>query len=521
MGLGVESLHRFAGGAYPCREEGGEMKRLLLATLVVLLLCTASAAPMIQAESAESGTFLLAFRDDQNPEGVARGLQQKYGFLLRRVYEHALKGAVIEASSQQAAALATDRRVLLIEPNQLYSIAQDGQTVPTGIARVFADENRNLDIDAIDDWRVDADVAVLDTGIDFHHPDLNLHTAIDCTWSGPSEGTCAGTRDDGHGHGTHVAGTIGALDNGFGVVGVAPGVRLWAVKVLTNYGTGTTAQVIAGIDYVAEHADEIEVANMSLTARGESLIMDQAIAGAVASGVTFSLAAGNAASDVDNYHPAGHPDAITVSALADFDGEPGGLFEGTACRDDEDDTLIYFSNYGPGVTVAAPGTCILSTYLDGRYATMSGTSMAAPHVAGAAAILASSGDKTPTAIKTALLAAGNDNWVDDSGDGIQEPLLDLRDGSLFNPTMLPGTPPIALTAVGYKVAGWQRTDLTWTGTESSIDVYRDGSLVGSGISSSPAFYTDIVGEKGAGMHFYQVCESGDQIVCSPSVVVYY
>ena len=99
--------------------------------------------------------------------------------------------------------------------------------------------------------------------------------------SGPNEGTCAGTRDDGHGHGTHVAGTVGALDNGYDndyrVVGVAPGVRRWAVKVLTNYGTGTTAQILAGIDYVAANAVEIEVANMSLGGRGESPAMDAAI----------------------------------------------------------------------------------------------------------------------------------------------------------------------------------------------------------------------------------------------------
>jgi len=155
-------------------------------------------------------------------------------------------------SSRQAAEIEQDSRVLLVEPNQVYSINQ-AQIIPTGIIRVFAEGNSSLDIDGIDDFRVDADVAVLDTGIDFDHPDLNLAMAIDCTWSGPYEGTCAGTRDDGHGHGTHVAGTIGALDNGFGVVGVAPGVRLWAVKVLTNYGTGTTAQIVAGIDWVAEH----------------------------------------------------------------------------------------------------------------------------------------------------------------------------------------------------------------------------------------------------------------------------
>jgi len=496
------------------------MKKIFLTSLVVLSLSFNIVTSTTFAKSTGLRTYLLVFQDDQDPELVARGLQNQYNIVLGGIYKYAIKGAAIQASPRQIAEIQNDKRVVLIELNQTYSIADD-QTIPTGIQRVFANDNGTIDIDGSDDLRVDADVAVLDTGIDFDHPDLNLYNAIDCTWSGPNEGTCAGTRDDGHGHGTHVAGTVGALDNGYGVVGVAPGVRLWAVKVLTNYGTGTTAQIVAGIDYVAEHADEIEVANMSLGGRGESDVMDAAISGAVDLGVTFSLAAGNAATDVDNYHPAGNPDAITVSALADFDGLPGGLAAPT-CRDDIDDTLIYFSNYGAGVDISAPGTCIFSTYLDGLYATMSGTSMAAPHVAGAAAIYASNNvDAGPDDIKAALLDAGNYEWVDDSGDGIQEPLLDLSNTGVFSPLMSPNPPLIELSGLGYKVAGMQFTDLTWVNTEAdSIDIYRDGVLVYQNISNS-LDYTDDVGIKGSGMHFYRICEAGDQLVCSNSIIVYY
>jgi subtilisin len=493
------------------------MRKTLFSALIILSLSFTIVTSTTAAKPTGSRTYVLVFHENLDPEEAAHGIQNQYGIVLSGIYKYALKGAAVQASPRQIAEIQNDDRVLLIEQNQTYSIAE--QITPTGIQRVFADGNPNLSIDSSDAVRVDADVAILDTGIDFDHPDLNLYTAIDCTLSGPLEGTCAGTRDDGHGHGTHVAGTVGALDNDYGVVGVAPGVRLWAVKVLTNYGTGTTAQIVAGIDYVAAHADEIEVANMSLGGSGESVIMDQAISGAVGLGVTFSLAAGNLAKDVNDYHPAGSPDAITVSALADFDGLPDGLAEPT-CRDDTDDTLVYFSNYGEGVDITAPGTCIYSTYFEGGYATMSGTSMAAPHVAGAAAILASTGLYTPAEIKTTLLEKGNYDWLDDSGDDIQEPLLDLSNSEVFAPVMSPNPPPIELKAVGYRRSGWQYTDLTWTGAASeSIDVYRDGALVAA--TDNIDDYTDEKIEKGAGMHFYRICESGGQTVCSNTVIVYY
>ncbi|MFN2184096.1 MAG: S8 family peptidase [Anaerolineae bacterium] len=498
------------------------MKRHLLASLLVLALSLSAWPAVTGAASGDPSTYIVVFHENQIPEAAARGLQQQYGIKLGGIYRHALKGAVIHASASQVAEIENDYRVRLVEQNRTYSIA--AQEIPTGVRRVFADMNSNLSIGDGDDLRVDADVAVIDTGIDFDHPDLNLAMAIDCTWSGPNEGTCAGTRDDGHGHGTHVAGTIGALDNDFGVVGVAPGVRLWAVKVLTNYGTGTTAQVVAGIDWVAEHAGEIEVANMSLGGVGESEAMDTAIAGAVAEGVTFVLAAGNRAMDVDNYHPAGQPDAITVSALADFDGLPGGVGTPT-CREDIDDTLAYFSNFGEGVDVTAPGACIYSTYLDGGYATMSGTSMAAPHISGAAALLASTGEYTPAEIKEILactgdLCAGNYDWIDDSLDGFQEPVLDLGSAALIDPRMVPSQPSTTLEALGYTDRGWQQTDLSWTGTVSSLptDVYRDGAFVGS-VAAGETEYTDDVREKGGGMHFYWVCQTDVWTTCSNVVVV--
>jgi len=501
------------------------MKRILLASLLVIMIGFSVMPGVTGATFADSSTYIVVFGENQDPEAAARGLQRQYGVGLGSVYRYALKGAVIHASSQQVAEVEQDDRVLLVEPNQVYSI--NDQILPTGVHRIFTDGNLNLSIDESDDFRVDADVAVLDTGIDFDHPDLNLVMAVDCTWLGPKEGTCDGTRDDGHGHGTHVAGTIGALDNDFGVVGIAPGVRLWAVKVLTNYGTGTTAQIVAGIDFVTEYASEIEVANMSLGGVGESEAMDLAIAGAVETGITFVLSAGNRGMDVDSYHPAGAPGAITVSALADFDSLPGGVGSPTCGHDSEvDDTLADFSNYGVGVSIAAPGVCIRSTYRDGLYAWMSGTSMAAPHVSGAAAILASTGEYTPAEIKSKLGETGNEGYTgDEDRDGEKEPLLDLSRVGIFAPVMVLSDSPIDLEANGYTVSGYQHTDLSWTGTNPDLDtvIYRDGEYIDS-VAGGVTFefpYTDEVGLRGAGMHFYWACQTDIQTICSNVVVVTY
>ena len=130
----------------------------------------------------------------------------------------------------------------------------DVQSMPTGIQRIFADTNPEIAINGVDDYRVDVDVAVIDTGVDFQHPDLNVVGGVTCSAPFIFWATCNTGGDDDHFHGTHVAGTIGALDNGIGVVGVAPGARIWAVKVLNSSGSGYSSQIVAGIDWVTAHA---------------------------------------------------------------------------------------------------------------------------------------------------------------------------------------------------------------------------------------------------------------------------
>ena len=199
---------------------------------------------------------------------------------------------------------------------------------------------------------------VIDTGVDLDHPDLTVDTTNSATFVG-------GSPDDEHGHGSHVAGTIAAKNNTIGVVGVAAGATVVSVRVLNRQGRGTNSGVIAGVDHVAARASNGDVANMSLGG-GPSNALDAAVVNAASKGIKFALAAGNESDDADNHSPAraNGSNIYTVSAFS------------------QGDNWASFSNYGADVDYAAPGVSIRSTYKGAGYATMSGTSMAAPHVAG-------------------------------------------------------------------------------------------------------------------------------------------
>jgi subtilisin len=504
----------------------------------------AAAAPPVEGEA-----YIIVLKNTVNANSAVPDVAKAHGLEVRLQYGHALKGMAAVVPPGRLAALQNDPRVAYVEPDVEVTIA--AQSMPTGIPRIFADTNPNIGIDGNDDYRVDVDVAVLDTGVDFQHPDLNVVGGINCVLI--SRLGCTAGGDDDHYHGTHVAGTIAAIDNGTGVVGVAPGARIWAVKVLNAQGSGSLSTVIGGIDWVTANAATIEVANMSLGGFGYSQAEYDAIQAAVNAGVAFAVSAGNSAANAALYSPASFNNVLTTSALADFDGLPGGLGAQT-CRVDVDDTLADFSNWGAAVDIAAPGVCILSTYPieQGSYGTISGTSMASPHVAGALALLASANNPGNAAnvfdLYNQVKNAGNFNWVDDSGDGIKEPLLDLSNHSLFNPVLIPTdgggdptptplpptptpspspTPPaptptpqpgdITLSAVGYKTRGGLTADLTWSGANgASVDIYRSGAVVAT--TENDGFYTDATGMRGSGSATYQVCEAGTS-TCSNVVTV--
>ena len=280
------------------------------------------------------------------------------------------------------------------------------QSLPTGINRINAEGLANTG--------AGVNVAVIDTGILSSHPDLSgkVVGGKNCT-------RASGGYTDQNGHGTHVAGTIAASNNSLGVVGVAPSAKLWSVRVLDRNGNGTWSSVICGLDYVTSKAPAkggpITVANLSLGGGGASDnncgnsnndALHKAICRTRDAGVTLVVAAGNSGANTSGAVPAAYDDAvITVSALADSNGTAGG--GGAATSFGADDTFASFSNYGTAVDIGAPGVWINSTWLSNTYKTISGTSMASPHVAGAAALyIAKNPGASWTAVRDALIAAG-------------------------------------------------------------------------------------------------------------------
>jgi subtilisin len=398
---------------------------MILATAVVfasLFLLNRTASPALANGDVVPGHYIVVLAPGVNSLNAANEMGRAHGLAVGHVYSHAINGFAARIPDARLEKVKSDPRVLFVDEDRVFTI--QAQNIPTGITRIEA--NLSSTQSGNGSGSVNVDVAVIDTGIQTNHPDLNVVGGRNC-----STGT---SWSDGHGHGTHVAGTVAAKDDGVGVVGVAPGARLWAVRVLNNAGSGTTSSIICGVDWVTANAAIIEVANMSLGGSGSDSncggndSYHNAICRSVAAGVTYVVAAGNSSANANNFQPATYEEVITVSALADFNGAPGGGAAST-CRADVDDTFANFSNYGADVDLIAPGVCILSTWKGSSYNTISGTSMASPHVAGAAALYkANNPSATPAQVKNALINKGNYNWnnVDDP-DGIKEPLLNAKD----------------------------------------------------------------------------------------------
>lgn len=331
-------------------------------------------SPSLVKPAESSNKYIVVLNEDIDPASIdieirkekvktkAQGLLKKYEITgeLEETYQSTLKGFTVKLTPGQAKLLGSDNAIKIIEADAIISLSPINakgkpaptpvaQSIPWGITRVGGVTTTPTGTA----W-------IIDSGIDLDHADLNVDVTRSKSFLGAKT-----TPDDQNGHGSHVAGTIGAKNNTIGVIGVAPGVKLVAVRVLDRSGNGTTSGVIAGVDYVKANGVAGDVANMSLGG-GISESLDLAVLNA-STVVKFALAAGNESDNANNHSPArvNGSNIYTVSAMS------------------TGDKWASFSNYGnPPVDYCAPGVSIYSTYKGGGYATLSGTSMAAPHVAG-------------------------------------------------------------------------------------------------------------------------------------------
>jgi subtilisin family serine protease len=330
-----------------------------------------------------------------------KNLINEYGGSVKKTFSTALNGYTANLSATEAKRLAADPAVAAVEQNQTVHLTDTTQSsAPWGLDRI---DQSALPLSGTytypDSAGSGVTAYVIDTGVRITHTQISGRATY-----GYDAVDGDTTADDGNGHGTHVATTIAGS-----TYGVAKKAKIVAVRVLDNNGSGTTAGVIAGVDWVTNNHSGPSVANLSLGG-GASTTLDTAVSNSIASGVTYAIAAGNSNANASSYSPARVATAITVGATTNTDARAS------------------YSNYGSVLDIFAPGSSILAGYntSDTATATLSGTSMATPHVAGAAAVyLASHTSATPAQVSTALVNGATSNVVSGPGTGSPNKLLKI------------------------------------------------------------------------------------------------
>nr|CEL15203.1 Alkaline serine exoprotease A precursor [Kibdelosporangium sp. MJ126-NF4] len=380
-----------------------------MAAATVGLAAPASAAQGqilgLDADGVVRDSFVIVLK---NAQQTPTSLGQKYGAKVTHTYKSALNGFAATMTETQARKLAADPAVQYVQANRTFRITDTQPNPPSwGIDRI---DQRSLPLDKSYTYSTTAsnvNAYIIDTGIRVTHQTFGgrAKPGFDAITSG-------GNANDCHGHGTHVAGTVGGKE-----YGVAKAVNLFAVRVLDCNGSGTTAQVVAGIDWVTTNAVKPAVANMSLGG-GVDATLDAAVKKSIASGVTYAIASGNSNANACNYSPARVPEAITVNASTDTDARAS------------------FSNFGTCTDIFGPGQSIVSSWNTNDTATnnISGTSMATPHVAGGAALyLADNPAATPQQVRDALVNAASDGKITSPGTGSPNKLLFTGSGGTEPP----------------------------------------------------------------------------------------
>jgi len=313
------------------------------------------------ASAAGLDRYIVVLKDGPDPGQTADAHTRRHGVNIRHVFRSALHGYAARVPADRVASLRADPSVAYVEPDG--PVTTTSQTLPWGVDRINSDVSSTAAGNGFGAVGTTS-VYLIDTGILYWHPDLNVVAHGNFTTDAKNY--------DCNGHGTHVAGTIGARDDAGFVVGAAPGVAIIGLKVLDCAGSGSMSDVIAAVDWVTAAARKPAVANLSL-AGGASQALDDAVRRSVDSGVLYVVAAGNNGADACNSSPS-RAGAGTNNGIV------------TVAATDSSNHEASWSNYGPCVDLWAPGVNIVSTSNTGGTATMSGTSMAAPHVAGTGAL---------------------------------------------------------------------------------------------------------------------------------------
>ncbi|MFJ9209482.1 S8 family peptidase [Streptomyces sp. NPDC102264] len=369
---------------------------------------TAGAAPAqavvygADAKDAVAGSYIVLLDQKTARKTDKKDLAKEYGGQLKRNYSTAVNGfSASGLTAQEAKSLAADPAVDKVVQNRTFTVSATQANPPSwGLDRIDQTATAGDSAYTYPDGAGEGVTAyVLDTGVRISHQDFEGRASY-----GYDAIDGDNSADDGYGHGTHVAGTIAGAAHG-----VAKKAKIVSVRVLDDNGSGTTEQVVAGIDWVAANHQGPSVANMSLGG-GADPALDEAVRNAIASGVTFGVAAGNDSSDASTTSPARVEEAITVASSTETDGQSS------------------FSNYGTLVDLYAPGSAITSDWNDSDTGvnTISGTSMATPHVVGAAAIyLAGHPDATPDQVATALTDGAVPDVITNPSAGTPNKLLKI------------------------------------------------------------------------------------------------